>query len=172
MIFLILLYFVISTTIGILLSLLFFPAQEHRSTGLFLRFIVGTALGMGVTSCLYFLCLLINHSGYLFAIEIMAVLFLSALVFFVFIRRGAGKDGVLNSPVILKFRFQWIFPLVFSGALVSSMASFIIATLKEPHGKWDAWWIWNFHARFIFRSAEHWRESGLGKYPGQAALRH
>jgi hypothetical protein len=157
MIFLLLLSFVISTTIGILLSLLFFPAQEHRSTGLFLRFMIGAALGMGLTSCLFFLCLLINHPGYLFAVEIMAVLFLCALVFFAFIRRGTGKGGVLDSPVILKFKFQWIFPMVFYGALLSSVISFIIATLKEPHGKWDAWWIWNFHARFIFRSAEQWR---------------
>ena len=157
MIFLMLLSFVISATIGILLSLVFLPFQERRSAGLFFRFFSGAALGMGLTSCLYFLCLMANHSGYIFAIEIMAVLFLFALVFFLFIRRGTGKGGVLNAPVILKFKFQWIFPLVFSGALVSSMASFIIATLKEPHGKWDAWWIWNFHARFIFRSAEQWR---------------
>ncbi len=48
------------------------------------------------------------------------------------------------------------------GALLASVISFIIATLKEPHGKWDAWWIWNFHARFIFRSAEHWRKMFTG----------
>ena len=157
MIFFILLSFVISATIGILLSFIFFPMRKLKSDRLWLRFLIGAPLGMGLTSCLYFLCLLANHSGYLFAIEIMAVLFLFALVFFVFIRRGTGKGGVLNSPVILKFKFQWIFPLVFYGALLSSVISFIIATLKEPHGKWDAWWIWNFHARFIFRSAEHWR---------------
>jgi hypothetical protein len=162
MIFLLLLSFVISTTIGILLSLVFLPFQERRPAGLFFRFFSGAALGMGLTSCLYFLCLMANHSGYLFAVETMAVLFLFALVFFLFIRRGTGKGVVLHSPVIREFKFQWIFPLVFSGALVSSMASFIIATLKEPHGKWDAWWIWNFHARFIFRSAEHWRNLFTG----------
>ena len=162
MIFLILLSFVISTTIGILLSFIFFPIRKFESAGLWLRFLIGAPLGMGLTSCLYFLCLLANHSGYIFAIEIMAVLFLFALVFFVFIRRGTGQGGVLNAPVILKFKFQWIFPMVFYGALLSSVISFVIATLKEPHGKWDAWWIWNFHARFIFRSAEHWRNMFTG----------
>ena len=37
--------------------------------------------------------------------------------------------------------------------------SFLIAYLKEPHGKWDAWLIWNMHARFLYRGGDAWREA-------------
>ncbi|MFH0731580.1 MAG: hypothetical protein V2A72_01500 [Candidatus Omnitrophota bacterium] len=30
-------------------------------------------------------------------------------------------------------------------------------SLKEPHGGWDAWAIWNMHARFLFRGDLDWR---------------
>ena len=49
--------------------------------------------------------------------------------------------------------------MIFSTALVSSLVSFTIAFLKEPHGRWDAWLIWNMHARFLFRGGDHWREA-------------
>jgi len=29
--------------------------------------------------------------------------------------------------------------------------------LSSPHGEWDAWAIWNQHARFLFRGGEEWR---------------
>ena len=47
--------------------------------------------------------------------------------------------------------------VIFFLALVSSLISFAIAFLKEPHGRWDAWLIWNMHARFLFLGGEGWR---------------
>ena len=49
--------------------------------------------------------------------------------------------------------------VVFSIALASSLISFAVAFLKEPHGRWDAWLIWNMHARFLYRGGDHWREA-------------
>ena len=156
MILLLLLSLLIAAAIGMLLSFAIVPSREKGLTALFFRLLIGVALGMGLTSCLYFIGLLIGHSGYPLAIEIPAVLLLLILVFFIF-RRGAVMNGTLPVPDGGKFRFQWLFPAAFCSALTASIVSFVIATLREPHGKWDAWWIWNFHARFIFRSAEQWR---------------
>jgi 4-amino-4-deoxy-L-arabinose transferase-like glycosyltransferase len=39
------------------------------------------------------------------------------------------------------------------------VTSFVFAFLKEPHGRWDAWLIWNMHARFLFRGGEQWRDA-------------
>ncbi len=152
----VLLSLVVAAAIGTLLSFALAPVSEKRPAGLMLRLTAGAALGMGLTSCLCFLCLMAGQPRAIFAVEILAALSLAALVFFIF-RRGRQGDGLPEDSPIGKFRFQWVLPAVFCGALLFSIASFIIATLREPHGKWDAWWIWNFHARFIFRGAEQWR---------------
>ena len=35
------------------------------------------------------------------------------------------------------------FAVLFAAALLCYLISFIIAYWKEPHGRWDAWLIWN-----------------------------
>ncbi len=50
------------------------------------------------------------------------------------------------------------------GALVASVVLmgalnfyiFLVLTAAQPHGDWDAWAIWNLHARFIFRGGGDW----------------
>jgi 4-amino-4-deoxy-L-arabinose transferase-like glycosyltransferase len=55
-----------------------------------------------------------------------------------------------------------VIAVLFSVELLASLGSFLVAFLKEPHGKWDAWLIWNMHARFLYRSGEAWREVFAG----------
>src|SRR5206468_2850822 len=35
---------------------------------------------------------------------------------------------------------------------------FVIQSANSPHGGWDAWAIWNLHARFLYRGGERWTE--------------
>jgi 4-amino-4-deoxy-L-arabinose transferase-like glycosyltransferase len=35
---------------------------------------------------------------------------------------------------------------------------FIFLSLKDPHGGYDGWEIWNMHARFMFRGGGHWSD--------------
>jgi hypothetical protein len=44
-------------------------------------------------------------------------------------------------------------------ALCAGLYSAIMRTLAHPHGDgWDAFSIWNLHARFLFRGGSHWRD--------------
>ena len=152
----VLLSLAVSTAIGTLLSFALVPAPERRPAGILFRIAAGAVLGTGLTSCLCFLCLLAGMPRAVFVVEAAAVLALAALVFFVF-RKNRLKNGPGEAEPAGRFKFRWALPALFCGALLASAASFVMATLREPHGKWDAWWIWNFHARFIYRSGEAWR---------------
>jgi hypothetical protein len=37
-----------------------------------------------------------------------------------------------------------------------SLALFLVRSVNQPHGDWDAWAIWNTKARFLFRGGEAW----------------
>ena len=154
----VLLSLAVSAAIGTLLSFALAPALAKRPAGILLHMTAGAALGIGLTSCLCFLGLLIGRPRAAFVFDAVAVVALAALAFLAFgrNREGGPKEAVPAAPAG-KFRFRWVLPSLFCGALLASAASFVIATLKEPHGKWDAWWIWNFHARFIYRSGGDWR---------------
>jgi len=54
---------------------------------------------------------------------------------------------------------DWIVPAVFGVAAMIALAAWVTSSLAEPHGDWDAWAIWNQHARFLFRGGESdaWR---------------
>lgn len=51
------------------------------------------------------------------------------------------------------------FRLLFLLSLPFAIWSFLSCLSANPHGGWDAWAIWNLHAKFIaFGGVEHWRD--------------
>jgi dolichyl-phosphate-mannose-protein mannosyltransferase len=47
----------------------------------------------------------------------------------------------------------------FAIALLAALYSAILRTIAHPHGDgWDAFAIWNLHARFLFRGGSYWRD--------------
>jgi hypothetical protein len=148
---------IVALMIGLLLTGLFWPSPRRGAAGWLLRVFLGWGLGIGVTSLLYFLCLLAGLARYAAAADIALGLTLGLILF---IRRRGEKEasnGTAAGGERAPLR-SWIAG-VLAVELVASLASFIVAVLKEPHGRWDAWLIWNMHARFLFRSGPGWREA-------------
>jgi hypothetical protein len=54
---------------------------------------------------------------------------------------------------------DWILRFAFGLTALIAMATVIASLRAAPHGDWDAWAIWNQHARFLFRSggSDTWR---------------
>ncbi len=46
--------------------------------------------------------------------------------------------------------------LFFALLLANVILAFVLLTNNNPHGNWDAWAIWNMHARFLYRGGSHW----------------
>jgi hypothetical protein len=56
-------------------------------------------------------------------------------------------------------RLDWILRAAFGATAVVALFAVIASFVASPHGDWDAWAIWNQHARFLFRGggSDTWR---------------
>lgn len=65
-------------------------------------------------------------------------------------------------------RLTWAFVGIFG----LSLTLFLLRSLRQPHGEWDAWAIWNLKARFMAHGGEHWRDlfSAAITHPGYPLL--
>ena len=54
---------------------------------------------------------------------------------------------------------EWLLPAAFGVVAIVALVATIAAAQATPHGDWDAWAIWNLHARFLFRggAGDAWR---------------
>jgi len=149
----------VSSAIGILLTFLLRPSLKGGAAALLvLRLVAGSGLGLGLTSCLYFICLSLGLSRFVPALDLLLCLLLGIAAYVLFRRNAPAADApspAPGKPSLLKITLAGVFGL----ELIASVVSFVFAFLKEPHGRWDAWFIWNMHARFIYRGGDHWRDA-------------
>jgi hypothetical protein len=160
---------------GLLLTFIFLPSLKNDLQGRLLRLFIGGGLGIGLSACLYFVSLPAGLSGYIPLIDAAACLALGLIGYFLMKRGRRGTEplslsrGAESQRQDIKAALPgtgskletWI-AAVFAVELLASLGSFLFAFLKEPHGRWDAWLIWNMHARFLYRSGEAWREVFAG----------
>ncbi len=74
---------------------------------------------------------------------------------------GRGRAGTRGAPAQVaapaaRLRPRVIVPCAAIG--VMGIGALVFACFSGPHGGYDAWAIWNLHARFLARGGDHWRE--------------
>lgn len=130
---------------------------------------LAVAVGLGMSSCFYFLWLLIFGPGTpgLALVELGLLACLISIVPLVSKQAAhplCDPVGVLNvdprAPRLLFWGFAF--------ACVCALGAFIAISLRNPHGEWDAWMTWNMLARFIFRGGDNWRVM----FSDSSSLRH
>lgn len=148
----------LSLIMGVLLTYVFLPGPKDGGNAMPSRIFAGGGLGIGVTSCLYFACMTAGITGYILWIELLFCLLLGGIGF-VGLRRDAANDPPQTTRGETKRTpLELLLAGILSIELLASLASFFFAWREAPHGKWDAWLIWNMHARFLYRMGEAWRE--------------
>jgi hypothetical protein len=156
--------FLIPLLAGLIVTWWLFPPRRFDvAAGLFHLSLAG-GIGLGMVSCLYFLLMLPAHAGMLVYLDRVMVAILIALAALLYQKGFFHREGVLTPEENVPLKYRPLFPVLFGGALISGLITIAVAFLKEPHGKWDAWVIWNLHARFILRGGGHWQDflsSGL-----------
>ena len=129
--------------------------KSDRPTALALKVFLGIGLGLGITSCLYFLRLLLfpGQGGYL----LIQFIFLALVLIALFLNKGVSFDRSLPS-----------FRLTRTGVLLGLFVIFVAAigfyflvvyARLAPHGDYDAQAIWNLRARFMYRSGNGWENA-------------
>ncbi len=118
----------------------------------------GAGIGAGLCSCLFFIA---RVSGWTTARKELWIelAFLILFLFFFFRARSLKNRPSSNpapepSPEI--FVRGAVF-LCFFFLLANAILAFVLLSKNNPHGNWDAWAIWNMHARFLYRGGASWR---------------
>ncbi len=135
-----------------------------RARSLFLRCCLAVGFGLGISSCGFFLwlCLAGAYRANFFTL-ILPELAITGGLGLGYIRfhrqfippepcdqahRGGDKEPASR-----------LFAAIFYIVLLCAVLSFILISLKNPHGEYDATSNWNLRARFLARGTVRWRDA-------------
>jgi hypothetical protein len=131
------------------------------TAGVFL-FCLAAAVGLGLSSCYFFLWYpLLGRPGLGFiGFELLLAVLLAVLAV---VRRGrpagqARPDPVPPAPAPPRWA-RWLC-VPFAASALLAVRYLVLYYRGEPHGEWDACMIWNLRARFLDRVADdNWRDT-------------
>jgi len=145
--------------VGYLLVALGWPVQSSSPYDRLLRASLSLGFGVGAFSLIFFLARVVAFTHFL--IIDLVVLALLAAAFWRRRTRSYAVDVQPSAPPNLQLP-PWLDRVVvacFALALAAALYSAVLRSIVHPHGDgWDAFAIWNLHARFLFRGGEHWRD--------------
>ena len=146
-------------TSGYLLVSAAWLSDKTGISGLVLNLSLSAGFGIGIFSAVFFLVRLFGAT-HLIAID-ASVLALFFILYLLHSRLLAEvgernyKDKDIDVP-------GWMHGILAASLAVAVLAAFyraVIRVIAHPHGDgWDAFSIWNLHARFLFLGGDHWRD--------------
>ncbi len=144
-----------SSIIGIAIVLIIFP--QGRQNGWILPISLGCGLGHGVTSLMAFIWMVVagqlNHHYFFF--EFSFALIAGIIVLFRLRSVTDTKPNTINTTSCIDV--QPILRNSFILLMLLVIIWFVLRSVYQyPHGKWDAWAIWNLRPRVMFRSGAQW----------------
>jgi hypothetical protein len=151
---------------GFLLVSLAWSRKGTIAEDLLLRASLSVGFGLGLFSAIFFLLLVWKSERYpladLFAVALLGAGFAIRLRQRIVEPEFAGQSEA-RWPTWLRWSVTVAFVI---SALAAPYASFM-RMVAHPHGDgWDAFAIWNLHARFLFLGRDHWRDVFTGLLPG------
>lgn len=145
--------------IGFFALSLLWQKDERLHRAMLLKVCLGSGLGLGIVSLLFFLWLLVAGAPGRGVVLIEMVLLAGLIAAFVIRQRGDTDDSRVRREPSCAIPALWLIRLSFYFVLACALVSFIFLTLRTPHGGWDAWAIWNLRARFLFLSGTFWKNA-------------
>lgn len=123
-----------------------------------LKLAVGPSLGLGMSSGLFFLCLLIVGEANLIGIvlELLIVLLCGVKIW-----RGQTSEAptLIEKPPSSWSKLTILLGLVFLTLFSMTLISAVYHGLAFPHGTYDASAIWNVSGRILALSGQEWHEA-------------
>src|SRR5438093_4040600 len=134
-----------STVIGYLVSKVFLPASTPKWADFLINLSLGSGIGVGLTSCLYFvLRLLAGPSTGAYVIGELFLLLTACTVWW-FARNNEQVHNLHSRPV----GWFWALLVGLVAAVAIAVPLFVDGTRSNPYGGWDAWAIWNLRAKLL-----------------------
>jgi len=148
---------------GFSIARFLFPAPPRWSLHNVFLFSLGTGLGIGIASCLYFICLALFGPSLLILAGFGTIVVAAAVLCGMTAKyRGIELDWAAGPATPGYLTGLFLLAIAFAAAM------FVVHSLEKPHGEWDAWSIWNLKARFLFRG----RDVSIGTLSNQTPNLH
>lgn len=145
---------ILCLAMGSLLVVLSLGRANWQISNLLLRLCLGAGYGVGLFSVIYFLARTTEVME-LWRIELgfCALLAAGCLVALRNQPSSSRQAAYRGSPT------SSYLTVAFFLAVAGAVYAAIVRALQRPYGSgWDAFAIWNLHARFLFRGGAHWRD--------------
>ena len=145
---------------GLLIIRLLWPRESAVTASWLLQSSLSSGFGLGLFSVIFMLSRPAGNR-HLFAIDFAVFALLLVGYFY---KKKRNRTTVVpacafSSEPTDSRRLLFVPRTAFAIALLAGLYSAILRTFAHPHGDgWDAFAIWNLHARFLFRSGAHWSE--------------
>ena len=150
---------------GFLLVRLSWSRLALIASELMLQMSLSVGFGLGVFSVTYFIARVAGIAN-LLLIDVGALAFL--LVAYILLRSRrthAAAVFSIENPIEPSWLRRSV-TITFVLTLCAGLYAAIMRTLAHPHGDgWDAFAIWNLHARFLFLGGSHWRDGFTSLLP-------
>jgi len=150
----ILLYLALVWLMGCGFARAFLRGGLRSAPNVLLLLSVGAGLGLGIVSCLYFLCL----SAVGPKVPVLAAVLGASLIAGV-VLGGLVKQDTSGPDWAAATAPSWTLLALFTMAIALAATTFLTHSGAKPDGEWDAWSIWNLHARFLFLSGQSWKNA-------------
>ncbi len=135
------------------------PREKANKSERCMKLFISAGFGIGIFSIAFFV------ERWLGIVHILATdLCLITLLLAVYlVARARRKSESLTAPKFADVKLSnWLHRLLMASLAISILAALYTAVLRalaHPHGDgWDAFAIWNLHARFLFLGGSHWRD--------------
>ncbi len=147
-------------TWGYLIVASAWPRGRAMTPELLMKFFLSVGFGLGIFSVVFFVAQWLAITRVLIADSFVT----AALLGLYLLRRYRSRrtDSIPFATAGLN-RPRWLYRVLSASFILSILAalySTVLRALAHPHGDgWDAFAIWNLHARFLFLGAgAHWRD--------------
>src|SRR5579872_404851 len=135
----------------------------RRGEDLLLRCSLSAGFGIGIFSLYFAVFRLLDLSSF----PILKLLALLAFIAVVAARKkGSRTEDPARKDIILPLRYHRVLFCSVLFAVFAALHSVLRRAIAHPHGDgWDAFAIWNLHARFLFLGGASWRDGFTALIP-------
>lgn len=141
------------------------PGKDSFKSEFAVKACLSIGLGLGLSSWLFFTCLVLFGAGTKYFIWFDLILLAASLILFIYKKKNAFDSNLKPEfPSQDRKCFNYF---LYAGFIILSLItiiSFVLRVLNDPHGSWDAWNIYNLGARFIYRGSAEWTSAFSNPY--------
>ena len=149
-----LLYVLLFCAAGFGLLRFMFPGELRLSLHNALSLSLGAPIGLGIASCLYFICLSLVGPNLAVIAIVEGIFIIAAVGLGLRAKPAASELTWADGPAGARY-----LTVLVGAAAVLGLTLFLAHSATKPHGEWDAWSIWNLHARFLYRGGALWKNA-------------